>query len=157
MSRFGTGLNKFGSEHGLRVMAVGLGWSAMESVLVNLIPLWIGARSMHFSWDYIQMGLVSNINIVLHLAFIAFIWLRTRSNVERAAIPFIFAGIVAHVVGVPLLCKAFVPAGSASLHSWASIAVRLAAALVLGFFAKLFLARYKQQVEAKEELNKKAR
>jgi hypothetical protein len=41
-----------------------VGWAAAEAIVSYLIPLWIGARGMEFSWEYIQMGLASNINLV---------------------------------------------------------------------------------------------
>jgi hypothetical protein len=71
-------LSKF--EHGVRVLALGtglgscdcvvfielpcLGWAFAESVVSYLIPLWIGARGMQFSWEFIEMGVASNINMV---------------------------------------------------------------------------------------------
>jgi hypothetical protein len=56
----------------LRVMLLlyGIGWSTAEAIVSYLIPLWIGARGMEFSWQYIEMGVTSNINLVCTICFI---------------------------------------------------------------------------------------
>jgi len=48
----------------LRVVAVAIGWSCAQSLALFLFPLWFGARGMEFSWDYIQMGLTANVQLV---------------------------------------------------------------------------------------------
>lgn len=40
------------------------GWALFESLAQFLLPLWIGARGMEFSWEYIEMGIDSNVNLV---------------------------------------------------------------------------------------------
>ncbi|KAK6131160.1 hypothetical protein DH2020_035100 [Rehmannia glutinosa] len=45
-----------------KFQAVGLGWAFADSVLHRLAPLWMGARGLEFTWDYILQGLEANSN-----------------------------------------------------------------------------------------------
>ncbi|RVX15260.1 Transmembrane protein 147 [Vitis vinifera] len=47
-----------------KFQAVGLGWAFADSVLHRLAPLWVGARGLEFTWDYILQGLEANANLV---------------------------------------------------------------------------------------------
>ena len=38
----------------------------MEALMGKLLPLWINARGLQFSWEFIQMGLATNIRMVCH-------------------------------------------------------------------------------------------
>ncbi|CAM8923626.1 unnamed protein product [Rhodiola kirilowii] len=81
-----------------KFQAVGLGWAFADSVLHRLLPLWVGARGLEFTWDYVLQGLEANANLVFSLSLAAMgslIWL--RKNKPRALIPIIYAcaGIVA--------------------------------------------------------------
>ncbi|XWS25697.1 hypothetical protein CRYUN_Cryun27aG0089800 [Craigia yunnanensis] len=49
--------------------AVGLGWAFADFVLHRLAPLWVGARGLEFTWDYILQGLVANANLVCSFFF----------------------------------------------------------------------------------------
>jgi hypothetical protein len=40
------------------------GWAFAASVLHRLAPLWIGARGLEFTWEYILQGLEANANLV---------------------------------------------------------------------------------------------
>jgi hypothetical protein len=42
----------------------GTGWAFTDSLFTNLVPLWIGARGMEFRWDYLEMAVISNLNMV---------------------------------------------------------------------------------------------
>ncbi|PKU64723.1 hypothetical protein MA16_Dca020352 [Dendrobium catenatum] len=39
------------------------GWAFADSVLYRLAPLWIGARGLEFTWEYIFQGLEANANL----------------------------------------------------------------------------------------------
>ncbi|XP_022861382.1 transmembrane protein 147-like [Olea europaea var. sylvestris] len=74
------------------------GWAFADSVLHRLAPLWVGARGLEFTWDYIFQGLEANANLVLSLSLAALgslMWL--RKNKPKTLIPIIYvcAGIVA--------------------------------------------------------------
>ncbi|KAM0929377.1 hypothetical protein ACQ4PT_001481 [Festuca glaucescens] len=47
-----------------KFQAVGLGWAFADSVLHRLAPLWIGARGLEFTWEYIFQGVEANANLV---------------------------------------------------------------------------------------------
>jgi hypothetical protein len=89
-------LAKFGA--GTRVLAIALGMSFAESALRYAIPLFVGARGAEFSWNYLEMGLASNVALLLHLAFVATVWLRTRTDLGRAAMPVVWTIIAANAV-----------------------------------------------------------
>lgn len=42
------------------------GWAFADSVLHRLAPLWVGARGLEFTWDYILQGLEANANLVFY-------------------------------------------------------------------------------------------
>ncbi|KAG7037832.1 Pentatricopeptide repeat-containing protein [Cucurbita argyrosperma subsp. argyrosperma] len=74
-----------------KFQAVGLGWAFADSVLHRLAPLWIGARGLEFTWDYILQGLEANANLVLSISLAALgslMWL--RKNKPKALIPIIY-------------------------------------------------------------------
>jgi len=73
-------LQKKAKPNHLRILAVALGWAGAEAIVHYLIPLWIGARDIEFSWEYIEMGLLSNINILLHLSASTAVWLGMRND-----------------------------------------------------------------------------
>lgn len=89
-------LAKFGA--GTRVLAIALGMSFAESALRYAIPLFVGARGAEFSWNYLEMALASNVALLLHLAFVAAVWLRTRTDLGRAAMPVVWTIIAANAV-----------------------------------------------------------
>ncbi|KAL2894745.1 hypothetical protein RDABS01_010654 [Bienertia sinuspersici] len=46
-----------------KFQAVGLGWAFADSVLHRLAPLWVGARGLEFTWDFILQGLEANADL----------------------------------------------------------------------------------------------
>ncbi|KAM7279470.1 hypothetical protein ACFE04_006604 [Oxalis oulophora] len=81
-----------------KFQAVGLGWAFADSVLHRLAPLWVGARGLEFTWDFILQGLEANANLVLSVSLAglgSLMWL--RKNKPKTLIPIIYlcAGIVA--------------------------------------------------------------
>ncbi|MCL7046824.1 hypothetical protein MKW94_006267 [Papaver nudicaule] len=74
-----------------KFQAVGLGWAFADSVLHRLAPLWVGARGLEFTWEYVLQGLESNANLVLTVSLAAMgslMWL--RKNKPRTLIPIIY-------------------------------------------------------------------
>ncbi|KAM0951520.1 putative transmembrane protein [Dioscorea sansibarensis] len=81
-----------------KFQAVGLGWAFADSVLHRLAPLWIGARGLEFTWEYILQGLEANANLVLNLSLAALgslMWLRKNKPKTLVPIIYAFAGILA--------------------------------------------------------------
>merc|ERR1711879_213501 len=69
-----------------RVLSVGLGWAGAESILMRLAPLWIGARQLEFSWEYIQMSIEANFSLLRLIALTTLVWLYTHSRKEHTAL-----------------------------------------------------------------------
>jgi len=130
-------LSKF--DYSARILAVGLGWSFAESVALFFIPLWIGARGMEFSWEYIEMGIASNINLLFHLAFVAAVWLRTRTDLEASAVPFIYGSIVAYTLWPSV--NSYL-ALVAEVDSWYILGLKLVLSIGLALIARLCFGRY---------------
>jgi hypothetical protein len=81
-----------------KFQAVGLGWAFADAVLHRLAPLWVGAKGLEFTWEYLLQGLESNANLVLTVSLAALgslMWL--RKNKPSALVPVIYttAGVVA--------------------------------------------------------------
>merc|ERR1719445_406987 len=81
----------------VRILAVGLGWTLAESCFY-LVPLWLGARGMEFSWEYFGMGLQANIDMLLHMSFIAAVWLRTRNDLGQKSMMATLSVIAIHIL-----------------------------------------------------------
>ena len=44
-----------------------------ELISMRLLPLWVGARGIEFSWKYIQLSFEANISLVRFLFFAFFL------------------------------------------------------------------------------------
>lgn len=53
-------------------LSVPAGWAFADSVLHRLAPLWVGARGLEFTWDYVLQGLEANANLVGSFSFFFF-------------------------------------------------------------------------------------
>jgi len=81
----------------LRILTVALGWACAEALVHYLLPLWIGARDVDFSWDYIEMGLLSNVNLALHLSNSASVFLGMRNDLDPIAFAMVLASCALQV------------------------------------------------------------
>jgi hypothetical protein len=99
-------LNRFNStlktlpSNDLRVLCAGLSWAMAESALHYLPALWMEARGPEFDWRFIYMGVNANIDLPLHLAFAAAVFVMSRRDVGAALLP-VCAAIVAVYVLMP--------------------------------------------------------
>ncbi|KAJ0961053.1 hypothetical protein J5N97_000954 [Dioscorea zingiberensis] len=122
-----------------KFQAVGLGWAFADSVLHRLAPLWIGARGLEFTWEYIFQGLEANANLVLNLSLAALgslMWL--RKNKPKTLIPIIyaFAGILATMPSI----TSYLSRGL-GWHFPEVVGFELISSLVMAFFSwQLFSA-----------------
>ena len=46
------------------VLCVMLGWGVMEVVATRVVPLWVNARGVEFSWDSLLTGFDANVSLV---------------------------------------------------------------------------------------------
>jgi len=104
-----------------RITAIALGWSCAQSVALYLIPIWIGARGMEFSWKYIEMGVSSNINIAEVMALVTVVWLRSRADLTPNLFPIVVSVIGLHC-GLPSIYSYL--ENVALLSSWNVLFIR---------------------------------
>jgi len=64
----------------------GLSWAVTESLLQRLVPLWVGARSLQFSWTHTLTSVEANISIATHISFALLVWLWSRKPALRSTI-----------------------------------------------------------------------
>ncbi|XP_065024779.1 uncharacterized protein LOC135649835 isoform X3 [Musa acuminata AAA Group] len=109
-----------------------------DSILHRLAPLWVGARGLEFTWEYIFQGVEANANLVLNLSLAALgslMWL--RKNKPRTLIPIIYAcaGVLATM---PSFTSYLITLG---WHPPKLVAFELVSSLVMTFISwQLFLA-----------------
>mmetsp|Transcript_9503 Transcript_9503/g.18008 ORF Transcript_9503/g.18008 Transcript_9503/m.18008 type:complete len:234 (+) Transcript_9503:34-735(+) len=130
-------LSKF--DHDVRVLCVGLGWSMAESLVRNLIPLWIGASGTEFSWEYLQQGLEANTRLLLNIVLVASLWLRSRTDLEKSGVPVVWVAIGTHLL-LPSFIQYLTVEHNTSF--WVIIALRLAIGIAVGLPVRIFINRY---------------
>lgn len=67
------------------------GWAFADSVLHRLAPLWVGARGLEFTWEYILQGIEANANLVPFFSFIS-------CSLERVGVIFFFFFLIRNSV-----------------------------------------------------------
>jgi len=135
----------------LRILAVGLGWTFAESCFY-LVPLWLGARGMEFSWEYIGMGVQANIDMLLHMGFITAVWLRTRIDLEQKPLLVSYIIIVIHVI-LPSTKKYMDK--ELGQNDWQIKAFLLVIGLCSGIVSRYLLRRYQTQKYAAPQKSSK--
>jgi len=75
----------------LKILVAGVGWAMAELVSMRLLPLWVGARGIEFSWQYIQLSFEANISLAHHIIMAVLIWMWTRNNIEKSVLPLIIS------------------------------------------------------------------
>jgi hypothetical protein len=130
-------LSKF--SHGMRILCVGLGWSFIQACVLYLLPLWLGARGMEFSWEFIEMGIAANIDMLLNMSMLACIWLRSRTDLERQGLPLVWVGLAVHLL-MPSIQGYLTHV--ALVSSWNIQMFRLVIGLVLGVPVRMLIQRY---------------
>jgi len=79
-----------------KLQAVGLGWAVGDSVLNRLAPL-MGARTMEFSWGYLQQGVHANANLIYSISFAAIVSLLfMRKNTHSSLMPALYLTMIMH-------------------------------------------------------------
>jgi hypothetical protein len=83
----------------VKILGIGLGWSTSESLLMQVAPLWIGARHLEFDPLYLQSSIEANINLLLNISFVSVVWIWSLLWNRNKLEPKIFIVLVA-VLGV---------------------------------------------------------
>merc|ERR1719447_1831828 len=60
----------------IKILSVLVGWGLAESVLSTLLVYWNGARQYEFSWEYFNLSVDQNINLVQLASTIILVWQR---------------------------------------------------------------------------------
>ncbi|CAD5208506.1 unnamed protein product [Bursaphelenchus xylophilus] len=79
----------------VRFLVSGFSWAFAHSIASHLLPLFIGARKMAFSWAYVQRGIEANADMVFFIGLATFVWLSKRNdknNIYRVAMGFVLVG-----------------------------------------------------------------
>eukprot|EP01120_Amphizonella_sp_Union-15-10_P002220 TRINITY_DN1237_c0_g1_i1.p1 TRINITY_DN1237_c0_g1~~TRINITY_DN1237_c0_g1_i1.p1 ORF type:complete len:232 (+),score=30.98 TRINITY_DN1237_c0_g1_i1:134-829(+) len=71
---------KYARRFNYKILGIGLGWATMDSVAQRLVPLYVDATGMEFSWNNLKMAVDANIQLVMWICFVALVWL---SNVKK--------------------------------------------------------------------------
>jgi len=127
----------------IKVLVAGVGWATAELLLTRVLPLWVGARGVEFSWRYLIMSLDANVSLIHHLSVAALVWLWSRSDLSRSFLPLVAALLVVSVFQPPLLSLA----AAAGLSLAGRLAARAAlegvvAAITLQLFSGLLRETY---------------
>ncbi|XP_014274584.1 BOS complex subunit TMEM147 [Halyomorpha halys] len=112
-----------------KLLTAGLGWAGAEAALTRFVPLWIGARGAEFHWRYIQESLESNINLAHHIATVALVWLWSRHDLSKAAVPVVTAMLLLSSYK-PLLLQLILPV---AICPWIVLVIKAGYTLLLAF------------------------
>ena len=63
-----------------QILSVLVGWGLSESVLSTFLVYWSGARQYEFSWDYFNLSVEQNINLIQLCSTTILVWLWTRQG-----------------------------------------------------------------------------
>jgi len=128
-------LNYVGGSYGgdLRLLGIGLGWATAEALLIRLAPLWMGARTLEFSWSFVQTSIEANVNLVLHISFITAVWLWSRKKLDRKLMPAIVFTLVVYSV-LPLATNYL--RYILDFSSWTILLIHIGVTLFLGVLAR---------------------
>ncbi|XP_043233696.1 transmembrane protein 147-like isoform X2 [Amphibalanus amphitrite] len=127
----------------VKVLVAGVGWSTAELILTRVLPLWVGARGIEFSWRYLQMSLDANISLVHYLSVSALVWLWSRHDLARSFLPLVVSLLVVSVLQPVLLHLAAAAGLAASLRLLARAAMdTVVAAVTLQLFSGLLRESY---------------
>merc|ERR1712188_30520 len=64
----------------VRRLVIGVSWATTDSLLRHLLPLWVGARGIEFSWEYMAKAIEANLSIPMHIAMVGLVWLWMRQD-----------------------------------------------------------------------------
>lgn len=84
-----------------RIVCVALGFSVVQSVMHYGPALWIDARGPEFDWRFVRMGVQANIDLLLHLAFTAAVFVAKERFAKGQAVSPVAVGIVGVCLLVP--------------------------------------------------------
>jgi len=130
-------MSKIAGKGQLKFMIAGVGCASAELIATGFWPMWVGARGIEFDWKYVQMSLDSNISLVQHISTAALIWLYSRKDLNKTAIPVVFV-LLAVVCYRPLIVEIFIH--MFGISSWTLLLVKALMTSLTGLLAlQLFI------------------
>mmetsp|Transcript_49552 Transcript_49552/g.123776 ORF Transcript_49552/g.123776 Transcript_49552/m.123776 type:complete len:220 (+) Transcript_49552:131-790(+) len=105
---------------------IGLTWATTESVLHRMVPLWLEARSMQFSWHHTVISIEANIGIITHVCFALLVWMYKRPQLRTQ----IAVVVVSQRFAVPLVTS-FLRYGAMAEWPFVAVGAEVGMALVL--------------------------
>merc|ERR1712227_797545 len=91
----------------IKILSVLVGWGLTESLLSTLLVYWQGARQYEFSWEFIQMALTQNVELVQLASTVTLVWLWTRQDLSQSVVLFI-SGYIDEGFHVPAACRIWI-------------------------------------------------
>ena len=149
------GKNNFSdNENGLKVVAVTVGWTLADSLCMHLFYFLMNATGEEFTWEYIQTGIIANVDLIERFGVVALVQtMFTLSSENKMNI---------HIIAILLgkyLFSAFGFRYIQALHfekKWNMIGAKVSIAIIFGLFC-LFIFRMNNKTDeekAAEEYNK---
>jgi hypothetical protein len=118
----------------IKVLSTVVGWGMMEVVSTRVVPLWVTARGVEFSWVSLLTGLDANITLVYLAATVALLWLWSRPDLNQTLLPLLL-GLLLSLWYTPLLLYLLTTSLDPAL--WVLRATRLGVGLVGGVITLL--------------------
>ena len=63
-----------------KILSVLVGWGLTDALLSTLLVYWSGARKHEFSWEFVEMAVGYNVELVQLAATVTLVWLWTRTG-----------------------------------------------------------------------------
>ncbi|KAL1139798.1 hypothetical protein AAG570_006775 [Ranatra chinensis] len=111
-----------------KLLTAGVGWAGAEAALTRCLLLWVGAKGAEFDWKYIQKSLESNISLVQSITTATLVWLWSRHDLSRAAVPVVTAMLLLSSYK-SLILDIIV---ATTVGPWTMLMLRAAYTLILG-------------------------
>ena len=154
------GKNNFSeNENGLKVLAVSLGWSLADSLCMHLFYFLMNATGEEFTWEYIQTGILSNVDLIERIGMVAlvqsFVTLSNENKMSLHIILFIIGKYLFSAFGFKKI-EGMMFKGMSLGDKWEEIVGRIVIAMVFGIFCKIVfkMSNKTEEEKAMEEYNK---
>mmetsp|Transcript_71895 Transcript_71895/g.126694 ORF Transcript_71895/g.126694 Transcript_71895/m.126694 type:complete len:226 (-) Transcript_71895:413-1090(-) len=113
-----------------RVCSVGLGWALGDNILTRLAPLWMGQKTLDFSWGQLQLATEANIALATHIALTAVMsmWKRPTKALSNPPMEPMLCALVAARSLIPIVLS--VAQAMYGIESWYALGLHAAIASI---------------------------
>jgi hypothetical protein len=74
-----------------KVLSTVVGWGVTEVVATRVVPLWVEARGVEFSWNSLFTGLDANVSLVYLASTVALLWMWSRPDFNQTLLPLLLS------------------------------------------------------------------